>query len=73
MDKDRIMLKPAEAAELLGFNIGTLAQWRLNKVGPKYIKLGSGLRSPIRYYKDDVIAYMNKNTVDHSQEAEQNV
>jgi hypothetical protein len=60
------MLKPAEAAQFMGFNTGTLAQWRTNKIGPKYIKLGNTLRAPIRYYQDDLVEYMNRNTIDNS-------
>jgi hypothetical protein len=50
----------------MGFNTGTLAQWRTNKIGPKYIKLGNTLRAPIRYYQDDLVEYMNRNTIDNS-------
>ena len=42
-----------EAAEYLGLHVQTLRNWRFQKVGPAYAKLGRA----IRYYPEDLDAY----------------
>lgn len=36
---------------------GTLRNWRQNKKGPKWIKMGKGKRAPVRYRMNDVLDY----------------
>jgi hypothetical protein len=40
----RKLLKPADAAELLGISASTLAKWRMIGRGPEFVKLGSAVR-----------------------------
>ena len=46
----RMLLMPKEVGELLGVNIGTLARWRSQKTGPRFIKI----HSRVRYRADDL-------------------
>ncbi|MCT1716385.1 helix-turn-helix transcriptional regulator [Dermabacter hominis] len=39
-DIPRLSVKPSTAAEMLGLSRGTLANWRAEGRGPRYIKLG---------------------------------
>ena len=38
------MLTPTDVAELLGVTVQTLANWRVKKVGPPWIKLVGAVR-----------------------------
>ncbi|NGO67139.1 helix-turn-helix transcriptional regulator [Streptomyces boncukensis] len=48
---------PAELAGRLGVSVGTLANWRWRGEGPRYVKLGSGRSSRVRYRSEDVAAW----------------
>ncbi|WP_413800120.1 helix-turn-helix transcriptional regulator [Streptomyces iranensis] len=50
-------LTPVQLADELGVSVGTLANWRWRGEGPRYLKLGSGRSSPIRYQREDVDAW----------------
>ena len=39
-------LKPERAAEYLDTTVGTLANWRMQGVGPAYLKAGKFVRYP---------------------------
>jgi predicted DNA-binding transcriptional regulator AlpA len=52
------LLTPREVALLLKVNVETLEAWRAKKQGPKSIKLGDGMRSPVRYRRTDIEAYL---------------
>ena len=52
---------PAELAEYLGVNVGTLRQWAYRKQGPPYVMV-EGAR---RYDWDQVQAYLEARTVRH--------
>ncbi|OPY01449.1 MAG: hypothetical protein A4E60_01686 [Syntrophorhabdus sp. PtaB.Bin047] len=43
----------------------TMQQWRWRKIGPKYIKLGSGVKGKgkILYDYDDIVAWMESQKV----------
>lgn len=43
------MLSTGDAADYLGVSIDTLARWRMNGVGPKYVKSGRYVRYPAHY------------------------
>ena len=43
------MLSTGNAAEYLGVSINTLARWRMDGVGPKYVKAGRYVRYPAHY------------------------
>lgn len=53
---DRLML-PEEVAEILRCAVGTLANWRNDKKGPAYIKMGG----MIRYRESDIKKYQLEN------------
>jgi excisionase family DNA binding protein len=44
------LLAPDELAELLGYPVKTLAEWRSNGDGPPYVRLGRH----VRYRPEDV-------------------
>ena len=47
----RVMFySPKELAEVLGVHIKTLAMWRRNETGPKYVKVGK----LVRYHRQAV-------------------
>lgn len=48
------IMTPEQVAEALQVHIGTLERWRFLGQGPKFIKMGKGRRSAIRYRKQDV-------------------
>ena len=39
----RCLLRPPAAAEFLGIAVQTLARWRVEGIGPSYVKLGARL------------------------------
>jgi len=55
--KDRKMLTPAMTAEMFSVSIGTLANMRSEKKGPKYYKFGV----KVLYRLDDLEQYFNQN------------
>ncbi|GAA4047621.1 hypothetical protein GCM10023063_38730 [Arthrobacter methylotrophus] len=52
------LLTSGELAEKLHKSAAALAQWRYKGIGPKFIKLGSG----IRYRASDVEAWLDAQT-----------
>lgn len=50
----RGLLNPKRVAEILDISPSTLERWRVAGAGPKYVKLGAGGRSRIRYRPEDV-------------------
>ena len=54
------MLNSAETAAILGIKINTLEIWRIRGNGPEYVKLGTDARSPVRYRRADVIAWIEQ-------------
>lgn len=57
------LLTPADAADVLGVALKTLADWRLTGRGPAYVRLGDGLRAPIRYPADVLDDWITAHTV----------
>lgn len=51
-------LSPKEAADYLGYAPQTLAGWRFQGRGPRYLKLGGGKRGKIRYRLEDLDNYL---------------
>jgi len=45
-----------EAASYLGFEVGTLANWRAQKKGPRFIKLGG----KVFYFKHDLDRHISE-------------
>lgn len=44
-----VMLSSGDAADYLGVSTNTLARWRMDGVGPKYVKSGRYVRYPAHY------------------------
>lgn len=58
------LLSPREVAEVFHLRPSYLARMRLEHRGPRYIKLGPGARSPIKYRVDDIEAWLETCAVD---------
>jgi predicted site-specific integrase-resolvase len=43
------LLNQKEAAPLLGVSPATLRSWRCRGIGPVYVKMARGQKSPVRY------------------------
>lgn len=54
------LLTPSEVSSILRVGEDTLENWRAKRTGPKWVKLGDGKRSPIRYPRADLNAYLNE-------------
>lgn len=54
------LLTPAEAAKLLRVTTDTLEAWRAKRQGPAWVKLGSGIRAPVRYSRADLERYIEE-------------
>lgn len=52
------LLTAREVATILKVTVYTLENWRGLRTGPKYTKLGEGIRAPVRYKRSDVDAYV---------------
>jgi hypothetical protein len=52
------LLREQDAAPLLTVTIKTLQAWRCSGQGPRFIKLGSGLRSPVRYRRSELMRFL---------------
>jgi hypothetical protein len=52
------LLTPKQVADLLQVKTDTLEAWRGKRIGPAWIKLGDGKRSPVRYQRSDVETYL---------------
>lgn len=50
----------SETADNLGVSWRTLQGWRQRGEGPPYIKLGAGVRAPVRYDMAEVAAWLEK-------------
>jgi predicted site-specific integrase-resolvase len=48
------LYRPLEAAELLAVSVDTLARWRRNGTGPRFLKFGRGRTAVIRYRQQDI-------------------
>lgn len=51
-------LTPKEVAAMLKVSTDTLEGWRSKRTGPPWTRLGDGDRSPVRYRREDVEAYL---------------
>ena len=53
-------LTPRQVAARLNVAVGTLANWRCQGIGPRYVKLTGSPNSPVRYKSAEVEAYMGE-------------
>lgn len=67
------LLKEDQAAIVLTVAVKTLQHWRATGSGPAFVKLGTGLRAPVRYRKSALIKFLSdcdrSSTADHSAKA----
>ena len=56
MSDHDVLLKTAEAAKRLGVAKRTMEDWRVDKIGPPYVRVGRRL---IRYRASDLAEYVN--------------
>ncbi|HYN22013.1 MAG TPA: helix-turn-helix domain-containing protein [Thermoanaerobaculia bacterium] len=61
--KDEPLWTPQEAAEYLRVSPRTLEKWRELRIGPSYIRLGSGPRAAIRYHPSLVRRFAESSVV----------
>lgn len=47
-------------AERWGLSVGTLENWRAQKKGPPFVKIGGGSRGSVRYKLADIEEYEKK-------------
>jgi hypothetical protein len=52
------LLNEKQAASLLGIAPATLRSWRCRGIGPAYVKMGHGRKSPVRYNQTDIEAFV---------------
>lgn len=52
-------LTPQECESVYGLNAGTLANMRVHKIGPRYIKLGK----KVLYFSEDIEKWLAENIV----------
>ena len=51
---DDPLLNDTDAAKQLGISPATLRSWRCRGIGPNFVKMGAGKRSPVRYASEDI-------------------
>lgn len=54
MNTSNILLNDFQAAQHLGVSPATLRSWRCRGIGPSYVKMGRGKKSPVRYHHEDI-------------------
>lgn len=62
-------LTPADLSERIGYSVATLARWRVEGHGPKFLKPGHGLRAHVRYRLSDVIAWEEASAIGNTGQA----
>lgn len=60
------LLTPKQLAALFAVNENTLAKWRLQGVGPKFVKI----QRHVRYAANDVVRWTNERTFASTTEAD---
>lgn len=48
----KMLLSPEEVSEMIGFNTGTLANWRSQGKGPRYQKIGRMVKYHMSYVQE---------------------
>lgn len=54
------LLTPKQVAAELQVHVGTLEAWRGRNEGPKWTKLGTGTRAPVRYSRASIDEFTSK-------------
>ena len=63
------LLDTKEAAPFIGVTPGTLENWRVQGIGPKFIKTTSGRRGKVLYDPADIEAWKEANRFQSTSEA----
>jgi len=67
------LMKEDQAAVVLTVAVKTLQHWRATGAGPHYVKLGAGLRAPVRYRHSALLKFVadcdRSSTADHAVKA----
>jgi predicted DNA-binding transcriptional regulator AlpA len=58
LDPTKLLLRPEAAAMFLGCSPHSLAKWRMDGTGPRFVKIGSA----VRYVMDDLHQYVAQRT-----------
>lgn len=48
------LLNDHDTAKQLGISPATLRSWRCRGIGPNFVKMGAGKKSPVRYAASDI-------------------
>jgi hypothetical protein len=54
------LLNDSEAAKRLGVSPATLRSWRCRGIGPCFIKMGAGMKAPVRYTPYDIAQFIER-------------
>jgi hypothetical protein len=54
------LLKDDQAAVRLGVSAATLRSWRCRGIGPNFVKMGAGKKSPVRYSASDIDEFISQ-------------
>ena len=53
-----VLLSPKEVCSRLKIKMPTLQKWRVDGLGPKFIKLEGGRNAAVRYHESDLEDYI---------------
>lgn len=56
-----MLLTPKELAARLKIHTNTLAKWRMANTGPKFLRIGEGPKSRVRYRLQDIEEFERSN------------
>jgi hypothetical protein len=62
----RLLLNDQQAAERLCVSPATLRSWRCRGIGPTFVKMGIGPKSPVRYSESDLEQFIAQSRVTSS-------
>lgn len=54
------LLDDSQAAIRLGVSASTMRSWRCRGIGPSFIKMGRGKKSPVRYTSSDIDQFIGQ-------------
>jgi phage terminase Nu1 subunit (DNA packaging protein) len=54
---DDVYLTPVQLGQRWKMSTNTLQNWRVQGLGPKFVKMGEGRSSRVLYHLDDVLTY----------------
>jgi len=65
---ERLLLTERQVAEMTGLALSTLRHWRVRRVGPAFIKVGSERQGPVRYPLHDLMRWLERWRVETREE-----